>query len=194
MTQLGQKLSIGANGKPAAPSSLARWQSTNQRGMDVTLPLLGPVWIELAGDAVVTQIEGAVFREMEAHGLQPVPINSLSYDAARTRRTLAWAIREIGDHAKPFGSLEEWSALDTDLLSSIGVFYNTAREQLDPFGMATLTKQDADEIRLAIEKKNPNLLRSYGIAKLSLYLLSMESPPATSPTPMSSSGPLSSES
>lgn len=189
MTQLGTKLSAAKSPPARSPDTkLAKWRSTNQRGAHVTLPLLGRVWVELCGDAEVTRIESDVYKEMEALGLAATTLNALTYDACRTRLTLAWAVREEDRHEERFGTAEQWGEVDVDLLSACGIMYSTVREQLDPVGMPTLTSDDLDGIRLALEKKDPTTLRSFGIVKLSLYLLSTAGQPSTSPTPMSSSG------
>lgn len=194
MTKLGDKLRAApVRGVPAAETRLARWQASAQRGKHVDLPLIGRVWIELPGDAEVARIEGEVFSEMAILKLEAVPINAFTYDACRTRLVLATAVRDPEDHAVKFGSVDEWGQLDVDMVNACGVVYSTVREELDPIGMPTLTAQDCRDIRLAIEKKNPTLLRSFGIARLSLYLLSTESPPAISPIPASSTGPSSPE-
>lgn len=188
MSQLSNKL---AAAKPAAAKSqtgLAKWRSTNQRGAHAALPLLGRVWVELCGDAEVTRIESDVFKEMEALNLANTTLNALTYDACRTRLTLAWSVRDADDHEERFGTPEEWGEVDIDLLSSCGIVYSTVREQLDPIGMPTLTAEDCDQIRAALEKKSPKVLRSFGIAKLSLYLLSTDAPPLSSQTATSSSG------
>lgn len=190
MNPTGGRIAAAKTAQPAAKPEgrLARLRATNQRGMYVNLPLLGRAWVELAGDAEVTRIESAVFSEMEAMRLAPVPINALTYDACRTRLTLASAVRDPDNHELAFDTAEAWGGLDVDMINACGIVYNTVREELDPMGLSTLTDPECTEIRLAIEKKNPTLLRSYGIAKLSLYLLSMESRQSSSPTPTSSTG------
>lgn len=187
MTLLGSKLAqVPAAPKPATLFAKAR--AGSPRGEHVTLPLFGRVWIELAGEAVVNEIEGAVFAEMRRLDLQPIGINAFTYESHRTVRTLAWAVRDPDNIAERFGTLEEWLSLDIDGVNACGIVYGDVRERLDPIGAPTLTTEEADEIRLAIEKKNPMALRSYGVAKLSLYLATTGVRPASSPTPPLSSG------
>lgn len=178
-----------AAAKPApSPTLLSRAMAGSPRGEFVTLPLLGRAWIELAGETTVNEIESAVFAEMRKLDLPAVTINAFTYDGHRTARTLAWAVRNPDNIAERFGSLEEWLALDIDVISACGLVYADVRERLNPIGLPTITREEVDDIRLSIEKKNPIRLRSYGVAKLSLYLLTGGDQPASSPTPPSSSG------
>lgn len=193
MTQLGDRLGTAARPAPAGQTALGRARATFVRGELVTLPLLGKVWIELPGDSVVAEIEAAVYEGMNQLKLQPTPMNGMSYGMRRAAHTLAWAVREAGNHAARFGSLEEWlgetdPGIDTDLLRACDVVYGDVRERLDPMGVPTLTDGDRSMIRAAIEKKNSVLLRSYGVAMLSLYLLSTEPELENSPTPPSPTG------
>jgi hypothetical protein len=189
MTLMAQRASAV---KPAAiaapPSLLAGARASTPRGELVELPLLGRAWIELAGGTAVNEIEGATFAEMKRLDLPPNALNALTYDSDRTARTLAWAVRNPDKIEERFGTLDEWLAIDIDLLNACGIVYADVRERLDPIGSPTLSKDDLDAIRLGIEKKNPMLLRSLGVAKLSLYLLTTADPPASSPSPPSSSG------
>ncbi len=189
MTLMAQRASAV---KPAAiaapPSLLAGVRASSPRGEHVVLPLLGRVWIELAGGNTVSEIEGATTAEMKRLDLAPNTLNAFTYDADRTARTLAWSVRDPDKIGERFGTLDEWLAIDIDLLNACGIVYADVRERLDPIGLPTLSKDDLDTIRFAIEKKNPTLLRSLGVAKLSLYLLTTVDPPANSPSPPSSSG------
>ncbi len=171
-----------------APSLLAAARATCLRGELVTLPKFGKAWIELAGERAVTEIEGAVFAEMEALKLPPIGINARSYESCRHRHTLARCVRSEANHEIPWGSVEEWGNVDSDLLIACAIVYADVRERLDPVGMDTLTQDDFDAIRIAIEKKNPILLRSYGVVALSIYVLTTASPLSTSPIPASSTG------
>jgi hypothetical protein len=187
VTILGSKLAqVPAAPKPATLFAKAR--AASPRGEFVTLPLFGRAWIELAGEAVVNEIEGAVFAEMKRLDLPLNAFNALTYESHRTVRTLAWAVRDPDNIAERFGTLDEWLALDIDGVNACGIVYADVRERLDPIGAPTLTSEDVDGIRLAIEKKNPMALRSYGVAKLSLYLVTGAAQPASSPPPLSSSG------
>jgi hypothetical protein len=189
MTILADKKAAAAvKAAPAKPESLlARARAQAPRGEYVEMPLVGRVWVELLGEATVDEIEGAVLSIMKAEGLEPIAMNMLSYDSCRTALTLARAVRNPDDHAERVGSDEEWRSIDIDVILACGLAYNDVRERLSPVAMGSLTKDQLDGIRLAIEKKNAMGLRSFGVVALSLYLLSTADPPATSPTTKSSS-------
>lgn len=186
MSLLQQRVAAAA---PKVESLLGRARAANLRGELVTLPLLGRAWIELASQVIVNEIESAVYQEMDRLKLPAIPLNALTYDSARTALTLARCVRDPDDHAQPFGPLDEWLKLDIDLIMACGVVYNDVRERLDPIGIHYLTDQDREGIRDAMEKKSPTLLRSYGVAILSLYMLTGDPPPPSSPTPASGTGP-----
>lgn len=171
-----------------ADTLLQRARAATPRGELVTMPLLGSVWIELAGEMVVDEIEGAVFAAMKALELPPIELNALTYEARRTALTLAWAVRDPDNREVRAGTQDQWCALDIDLLSACGYVYGDVRERLNPVGLPALTRDQIDLIRHGIEKKNPMRLRSVGVVALSLYLLTMDAPPASSPTRPSSTG------
>lgn len=184
-----KKAAAAAKAAPAKPESiLARKRAQTPRGEYVEMPMLGRVWVELVGEAAVDEIEGATLAAMKAEGLEPIGLNALSYDSCRTALTLAWAVRNPDDHAEHVGAQDEWRDMDIDLVLACGLVYNDVRERLSPVAMGALTKEQLDDIRLAVEKKNAMRLRSYGVVVLSLYLLSTADQPATSPTTKSSTG------
>jgi len=193
MTLLGTKLATAQPAAVVPGTLLALVRAGAPRGEQVMLPVLGRAWIELAGHDAVNEIEGATFAEMARLKLAPTVLSSWSYEAERTARTLAWAVRDPSSTSTRFGSLEEWLTLDSDLINACGIVYSDVRERLDPMGLPTLTDDDVTEIRLAIEKKNPMALRLHGVAKLSLYLVTTAAPPASSPIPPSSPGESSPE-
>lgn len=173
----------------AKPESLlARARATCPRGEETAMPTLGRVWVELPGEAIVDEIEGATFAAMKLLDLPATPINMPTYESRRLALTLAWAVRDPDNHAERAGSQDEWMAMDIDLLMACGIVYSDVRERLSPVGVGQLTTEQMDEIRLAIEKKNPTRLRSYGVVVLSSYLLSTADPPASSPTTQFSTG------
>lgn len=176
----------------AAPTPVARFRQLGARGELVTLPLLGPAWIELAGHRTANEIEAATFAEMKRLGFDLALETALTFEAERNVRTLAACVRDPDDHNKPFGTLDEWRDLDTDLVAACNQIYGDVRVRLDPLGAESLSDDDRASIALALEKKSAMGLRYFGVAKLSLYLLAMASQPATSPTALSSSGPSSS--
>jgi hypothetical protein len=199
MTILANKIAAGQAESPAAAAArrarevdvvatkLAPYAGS-PRGEIVDLPVLGPAWIQLASSDVLTEITGSVMARMADLKLEAIPLNGDDYAAERTKRILAWAVRDADNRLLPFGTLAEWGTIDSDLMMACGMKYNDVRVRLDPVSSASLTENDFAVIMMAIEKKDPALLLSCGLAKLSLYLLTTASPPASSPTPPSSSG------
>lgn len=189
MSLLAKKLDEKAAPPAPAPSRLEQALTASPRGEYAVMPLLGRVWIELPGEAIESEIEGAVFAAMKALDLAPIAINGPSYDAKRMAMRLAWAVRDPDNHAERVGTAELWSSrVDLHLLNACGLVLQDSMERLAPVQLHTLSQDDLDAIRLGIEKKNPKLLRSAGVAALSLYLLTTADPPANSPTTPSSTG------
>lgn len=190
MTILADKKAAAAAPKVAdkPPTLLARKRAQTPRGEYVEMPMFGRVWVELVGEAATGEIEGATFAAMKAEGLDPIALNMRAYSQCRDALTLAWAVRNPEDHAERVGSQDEWRELDVDLIVACGLIYADVRERLSPVAMGSLTKDQIEEIRLAIEKKNATRLVDAGVVALSLYLLSMDAPPAISPTTKSSTG------
>lgn len=195
-TPLGK---LQATQKPAKPepeaSSLGKFLALGNRGTTATLPLLGEVWIELAGHDALNAAESGMLAEMKALGLDLMTVTAGAWETEKVRRVLASCVRDPKDHAKPFGTIEEWGKVDSDLLAACNHVYMDARAQLDPIGLAGGAQgwgRIPEEIRLsikaAIEKKSPILLLSFGVSTLANYLLTLEPPPEPSPIPPLSSG------
>lgn len=191
-TKLGaiQKAASEPSGRP---TRLAAFLATGSRGENVTIPGLGPAWIELAGHETTNRIESETFEAMARLSLEPTPLNGLTYDAERARRTLAAVVREQENHEVPFGTVDEWGKLDSDMIAAAWGVYADVRYRLDPVG-SELTKEDDEGIRAFLEKKNAMGLRSYGVAKLAHFMLTSGSPREISPTVSSSSSPSSEDS
>ncbi len=185
MSLLKQRVAAAA---PRVETLLGRARAANLRGELVTLPLLGRAWIQLASEVQVNEIESAVTQEMERLKLAPTALNAMTFDSARTALTLARAVRDPNDHEIPFGGVDEWLDMDIDLIAACGIVYNDVRERLDPIGIAYLSDRDREGIADALEKKNPILLRSYGVAMLATFMLFGGAPPPSSPTPASGTG------
>lgn len=168
----------------AAPTLLAQRRAQTPRGEYVELPMFGQVWIELAGEMVVDEIEGAVHAAMGRLKLEPNILNAMTYESRRLALTLAWAVRHPDPDKRDVraGTQDEWIALDIDLLSACGLVYQDVRVRLSPVQALAVDAEQFEQIRLAHEKKNPMLLRSFGLGALSLYLASTDAPPASSPT------------
>jgi hypothetical protein len=189
MTILANKLAAAA--VPAKQETiLARKRAETPRGEYCVMPLFGRVWVELAGGIVLDEVESGVYAAMDEKKLAPTALNMRSYDQCRTALTLAWAVRnpDPDKREERAGTSDEWRALDVDLQVACGLVYDDVRERLSPVGMSRLSQDQLDAIRLGIEKKNRMLLVSAGVAALSLYLLTMDAPPASSPTMQSSTG------
>lgn len=166
---------------------LSRAISGSPRGEYVTMPILGRVWLELAEGSTVDDIEGAVFARLAELGLQPIPINHRTMDSLRDRLTLAWAVRSPDDHSVRAGTQDQWMRLDIDAVQACGIAYASARERLNPLAFP-MTEEQFEEVRLAHEKKNLRMLRSFDVVLLSNYLATTDAPPRKSPRPPPSPG------
>jgi len=179
---------------PAAPTRLEARMGTIARGEDVVLPILGDAYIQLLGHEASSAIEAATFEAMAKVGLPPTTMNAFAYDMNRHARIFALAVRDPDDHSKPFGSLAGWLKLDDDMLVACSLVYADVRDRLDPMGSrAALDGATMNEINDAFEKKNAKQLQSFGVAQLSLWLLTSGVQLSTSPTPPSTDGQSSSE-
>lgn len=188
MTLLGAKLAQRSAAPAAqADTMLSRARASTPRGELVTMPMLGQVWIELAGEVVVDEIEGAVFAAMKALDIHPTALNGQTYDNRRAVLTLAWAVRDPSNHDVKAGTPEQWGALDLEMLSACSAVYTDVRERLNPLSFP-ISDEEFRQIRLAHEKKNPVMLRTFGVVSLSNYLATMVDPPASSPMMPPSSG------
>lgn len=174
----------------AARSRMAAFRAGAPRGEYAEIPMIGRVWVQLAAHYEVNEIESETWLAMQSLKLEAIRIHALTFEAAKAVRTLAITIRDPDDptHATPFGTLSDWEALDVDLIAAAWHTYLDCRHRLAPLEVAELSDEDRQAILVAISKKNATALRSYGVAKLSRYLLTTEPPPSTSTTPGSSSG------
>lgn len=172
----------------AADTMLSRARASTPRGEHVTMPIMGRVWVELAGEMVVDEIEGAVYAAMDALKIAPTALNGATYDNRRAALTLAWAVREPDDHSVRAGTQEQWLALDLEMIAACSAVYTDVRERLNPLSFPMLL-EEYDAIRRAHEKKSPAMLRTFGVVSLSNYLATTDAPPASSPTTPPSSGP-----
>lgn len=179
-------LGTAAPPSTSPPSALA--QLTLARGADAVLPVLGPVWIQLLGHGQDNQVEGGTIQAMTEH---KIPLGDLwvwTVDLERKARTLAFAVREAGNHSQPFGTLEEWLDLDDRVIYACSLKYDEIRDRLDPLaGSYTITPERAALLFEAFKKKDRNLLLCFGIDELASWLLSGAVQPSTCPTPSSGS-------
>lgn len=171
-----------------ADTLLSRKRAATPRGELVTMPMLGLVWVELAGEMVVDEIEGATYAAMDALKIPFTAMNGATYDNRRAALTLAWAVRDPDNHEVRAGTQEQWLALDLEMISACSAAYTDVRERLNPLSFP-LSVEEHEAIRLAHEKKNLRMLRTFGVVSLSSYLATTDAPPANSPTMQQSSGP-----
>lgn len=171
-----------------ADTLLSRARAATPRGEHVTMPILGRVWVELAGEMVVDEIEGEVYAAMAKLNILPTALNGATYDNRRAALTLAWAVRDPDNHTVAAGTQEQWLALDLELIAACSAVYTDVRERLNPLSFP-MSPEEFDAIRRAHEKKNPAMLRTFGVVSLSSYLATTDAPPANSPTMPPSNGP-----
>ncbi len=178
-----------------AASALARAiKNGAQRGRDVELPGLGRAFCQLVGQRDAERIDIEVLRMLAEHELSLDVVTVNRAESAKATRYLAVSMRDPDDHAKPFGSLEEWQELDEYIITAAWHAYGDVAEQLDPMTSDGITQQDMQTIRAAIAGKDWTLLRSFGVNTLSSYLLSTAEQQPIAPTQSATSGPSPSES
>lgn len=200
-TPLARKLGAGADAP--APSSVSDVKRTKlrervggRRGDFVELPLLGRVYMELPGSLAWADIEAEVAKASARSALPP-GIEAIAWrEGELARRVLAIAMRDPDDptHATPFATLDEIGELmDNDLVNLAWQAFGDVRERLDP--VAELPGPDEMlAITVAVKKKDPILLRTFGVVKLSHWLATTADLQSTSPTPSSPNGGSPSES
>lgn len=192
-TPLGKKLA-GTGASPAPKSPLALVLERGTRGQLVELPELGRAWLQLLGAADLETIEAEVTARFKAKGLdQSVELGTLAVGTAvvtelvRALCTLVRAVRDPDARERPFGTLAEWEAVDSDTLVAAWNIYGDVRERLSPLD-APLDPSVRAEILDALAKKKAPALRSFGVSALVTFLVTTEFQPASSPTERSSSG------
>lgn len=199
MTQLASAIASGAPAKLPAASRLLAALSGRRVLLPITVPGLDlPATMTLVGAERSIEIEGEVLAEMHKIGLDQSALTVPQYELARAVRFLADAVRERApdgstDLPPPLGSLKEWGQLDPPIIADLWRTYGDLVEQRDPASIA-LTSEEMEEIRDAIAKKKPILLRCFGVRKLAGYLITTADQPASSPTATSEPGASSSES
>lgn len=181
-------------GKILPITPLRRLAVAGLRGEEVTLPILGRIYFELPGSREWQEIEAAVHREMKRLDFDDLRIsaNAIHHQTELALRVLAASAKDPNNHDQPFATLDEWGELDNDLVSIAWLAFGDVRERLDPVEFA-LTTDDMFAIQAAVKKKDKELLRSFGLKKLSLFAASMDDPPPTSPPPSSLRSESSSE-
>lgn len=174
------------------PTKIASLAILSGRGELVEIPLLGPAWIQLLPHRERTEVDTEIFLEMEALKIRPGTTDfQLAFSAVQAVRTLARVVRDPDDptHKTSFGTLEQWQELDEDVIAAAWTTYADTRQRLNPLDNLAITDAELVGITFALQKKSAQLLRCFGVAKLSLYLLTTGSQPASSTTSPSSPGP-----
>lgn len=173
-----------AAAQDARKTTLGNRLAEGRRGEDVAIPGLGPVRLELLGARASQEVEAAVYRNMLALGIDLGAMTLDRFELERAVVTLAEAAREPADRSLPFGTLAEWQRVDPVTIITAWDTYLDVKDRLDPLD-TPLTDDERDQIERAIQKKDRTLLRSFGVAKLSLFMLSTVAQPSISPPPSS---------
>lgn len=107
------------------------------------------------------------------------------WNAAIAVRTLAIAVRNTADVTKPLDDVDAWGdLLDDEQIGALFDQYEDMRVRLDPLAHPiVLTQTEVDQFEAAVKKKDADLLRSFGLRKLSSFTASLADRLATSPTP-----------
>lgn len=190
-TRLGGAL---AGAAPKAPASSAFQRAIAGASVfepyELLLPndVRVPCSMTLVGSETLLDIEGRVTAAMERRSLKADVITQGNFEMQRAIYTLALAVREPKTDAvpnpPPLGTVEEWGQLSPETIDAAWKRFGHLREENDPLADdVKLSSLEVLEIREAIAKKNYRLLRYFGPARLTAYLLTTASPPAPSTTP-----------
>jgi hypothetical protein len=149
--------------------------------------------ITLLGGEALLVVESEVRRRMAEMGIPNDVSTQGDYEFLRARHILERAVREWdpvkGASAPPLGTHEQWGDVIPESIRAAYARYNELREMHDPLGDdVLLSKVELDEIEAAIQKKNRDLLRYFGLQRVTAYLLTLGAPPAISPIPTSPPG------
>jgi hypothetical protein len=96
-------------------------------------------------------------------------------------RTLAVAVRDPADVARPLAPLAEWEECEDDQIAALWKQYQDLEERLDPLGADHVVLSDADvaAMRDASKKKDIDLLMSFGSRRLAVFATTTAAPPST---------------
>lgn len=157
-----------------------------RRGETISIPGIGTVRVEILGAVESNEVEAEVYKALAALGLELTVVTAERYELERAWRTLARAVRDPADRGVAFGEPDEWAALDADMINAAWQTYGDVRERLDPLAQP-LTEDEQLAIETAAKKGDGQLLRTFGLAKLSASYVSTVARLSTSPLPSSSS-------
>jgi hypothetical protein len=188
MTKLGN--AIQGKAKPVEASRFALAIAGARVRHPFVIPRLEiPAVMTLVPHSAAQLAEAAVWSTMRGLELELNRTTEQNYEAERARRILSEAVfdpdpLEQKNEWIRFGTVEEWGALDDDVIAECWRIYGDVRETFDPVSMP-LSKDELAMIADAVKKKDPKLLRFFGVRRLATYLLTTAEPPSISATPMS---------
>lgn len=183
-TLLGGKLVQGAVGGAPAGTRLGQRIAGGRRGELVDLPGIGPAFVALLGTLDYEEVDAEVFQIQRGRGLELSIVTAQGYELVRARLSLARAVRNPDAREEAFGTIEEWRQVDVDTLMACWQIYGDVRQRLDPMS-ADISPTERREIEAAVKKKDPVLLRSYGVRSLSVWLATTDGLLSSSPSPRS---------
>lgn len=202
MTKLGEALAA----TPAAPSSPAT-KATRLMAALASARVLRPIKLPgleltalmtLVGAERLLEIEADVAKEMTARGMADEMLHARKWELARATRVLAEALLDddpkLRDNPPPIGTHEDIGRMTREQVVELWTMYDELAEECDPGRGNVFTQEERELIAIAVKKKEPTLLRSFGAKRLSAYLLSTDAPHASSSTAESSPGDSSQES
>lgn len=167
-----------------------------------TIPRLGvPAVMTLLMHDRIAMIEMEVAEFERALNLTPGMAAEIVIETERAARYLAEAVidpdtiaADGGGDWKPIGGLDTWrTKVDPDVVGDCYRFYADVRAKYDPVGVGC-TQEELDAIAEIIKKKEmpteirEQLLRSFGVRRLSSWLATTAELLSVSATPKSSAG------
>jgi antitoxin (DNA-binding transcriptional repressor) of toxin-antitoxin stability system len=171
-----------------------------RRGETVNLPVLGAAYLQIVPHGPMNDIESALLAEMQRLQIPPTAVFlDTTWDIERKARILAASARRADDptHSIPLLPQDFWlgkagpnkdRGVDDHLIVACFEVYRDVCARLDPIGMGSLTPEHASMIMDAFKKKDGTVLVGFGAVLLTLWLLTGDLQPSSSPTPASSTG------
>lgn len=193
-TKLGRAFAAKADA-PAGPASklLAALAGARPKkpfsfvvnGMTITGEMI------LLGVGRELDIEGEVLAAMEERGLRETPESETAFELERATRVLTDAA--LDESGAKLGPLTLWRDVPKEVVANLYQDYLSHAAANDPAAYP-LTAGEREAIAIAFQKKSEMLLRAFGARRLARFMTTSESPPASSPSAMSSHGDSSSAS
>lgn len=190
-TKLGNALA----GK-AQPASVSRLQAAIGAAFvcePFTIPGINvPCLMTMVGTERMLDLDGESRLAMEARKVALDYITADKYELQYAQFVLQESCREVDKSGKPgdpIGTRAEWGLLSAEIIAACWLAYNEMRSRLDPLADdASVSTTEILQVKDAIKKKDGRALRSFGLQKLTAYLLTTADPPSSSPTPKSEDG------